>query len=198
MIHDQEGDKDQEPQNEYARQVKKHKKSTYNKTLRQFKNLQTHYIITSRFSNSTWNENINYRKKKEEFKCVYCSPYNVSQSIKPNSIMFVLEMNNDTNKILGIGMVRNKVKRPYKYSVYQNMKYNRFNYMGSYRIDRSECNVEEMMLFKYFDNVCFHGNKHMKRGQGLTLFPMSTVYEWKEKMNLVDYIRSMFKKRIND
>jgi hypothetical protein len=78
------------------------------------------------------------------------------------------------------------------------MKYNRFNYMGSYRIDRSECNVEEMMLFKYFDNVCFHGNKHMKRGQGLTLFPMSTVYEWKEKMNLVDYIRSMFKKRIND
>src|SRR6056300_1072357 len=98
MIHDQEGDKDQEPQNEYARQVKKHKKSTYNKTLRQFKKLQTHYIITSRFSNSTWNENINYRKKKEEFKCVYCSPYNVSQSIKPNSIMFVLEMNNDTNK----------------------------------------------------------------------------------------------------
>ena len=176
--------------------VKAHKKSGYNKTLRQFKKLQTHYILTSRFSNSTWSENIKYREKKGEFKCVYCSPYNVSQSIKPNSIMFVLEMNNDTNKILGIGMVRNKVKRPYKYNVYHNMKYNRFNYMGSYRIDRSDCNVEEMMLFKYFDNVCFRGNKHMKRGQGLTLFPMSTIYDWKEKLDLVDYIRSMFKKRI--
>ena len=176
--------------------VRVHKKSGYNKTLRQFKKLQTHYILTSRFSNSTWSENIKYREKKGEFKCVYCSPYNVSQSIKPNSIMFVLEMNNDTNKILGIGMVRNKVKRPYKYNVYQNMKYNRFNYMGSHRIDRSECNVEEMILFKYFDSVCFRGNKHMKRGQGLTLFPMATIYEWKEKLDLVDYIRSMFKNRI--
>ena len=83
--------------------IKIHKKSGYNKTLRQYKKLQTHYLLTSRFSNITWNENINYREKNEEFKCVYCSPYNVSQSIKPNAIMFVLEMNNDTNKILGIG-----------------------------------------------------------------------------------------------
>jgi hypothetical protein len=180
----------------YETDIKKHKKKTYNKTLRQFKKLQTHYIITSRFSNNTWKENINYRENNEDVKCIYCSPFNVSQSIKPNSIMFVLEMNNETNKILGIGMVRNKIKHPYKYTVYQKMKYNRFNYTGSYRIDRRECNVEELILFKYFDLVCFRGNKHMKRGQGLTLFPMSTLYEWKEKLNMVDYIRAMFKKRI--
>ena len=61
-------------------------------------------LLTSRFNEKTWNENQKYRLKKE-IGCIYCSPCPIANEIPLDSIMFILEMNNDKNRIEGINLV---------------------------------------------------------------------------------------------
>jgi len=162
----------------------------YKKNLRQ-------YILTSRFNNNTWWENSNYRSTRQHMKCIYCSPGPISCNIPNDSIMFILEMNNDTNKIIGIGMVRNHPILN-KYSVYSEGNYNRYVFVGKNRIDRTHMSEEEERIMKVFDILCFTGNKHMKRGQGLKLFPIEMLYRCSERLDLVEFICEMFKTRITN
>lgn len=152
------------------------------------------YLLTSRFNNKTHDENKNYLQKNSKIGCIYCSPEKITKKIEEDSILFILEMNNDTNKILGIGMIKN---HPIcgKYSVYQNGNYNRFVFVGKYRIDRSEMDNMEEQVMKAFDILCFTGKYHMKRGQGLKSFPVKMVESCKSKIDLVEFITEMFKKR---
>jgi hypothetical protein len=153
------------------------------------------YILTSRFNNHTWNENTHFRKNNGKLGCVYCAPIPITTEIPIDSILFILEMNNDTNKIMGVGMVRNHPTCN-KYYVYDNDNYNRYVYVGKHRIDRSEMSEEEDTIMRVFDILCFTGNKHMKRGHGLKTFPMDMLYRCSKIMDLVDFVNGMFKKRI--
>jgi hypothetical protein len=164
----------------------------------QYKQELKNYILTSRFNDSTWSENNSFRKRNGKHGCVYCAPIMVSHEIPYDSIMFILEMNNDTNKIMGIGMVRNHPIQNY-YNVYQNNNFNRYVYTGKYRIDRSKLTEEEETVLRAFDVLCFTGNKHMKRGQGLTAFPFDTLCRCAyNKVDLVEFITDMFKTRITN
>ena len=109
--------------------------------------------------------------------------------------MFVLEMNNDTNQIVGIGMVKNRAIRD-KYKVYENGNYNRYVFVGNNRIDRTDMNDDEESVMQLFDRLCFKGNRHMKRGQGLRSFPVELLYELSKKLDLTKFIVEMFKKRM--
>jgi hypothetical protein len=162
--------------------------ANYKKQMRQF-------ILTSRFNNTTFNENREYRQRNNKIGCVYCSPELIAKHIPVDSILFILEMNNDTNKITGVGMIKN---HPIcnKYSVYSNCNYNRYVYVGKYRIDRSEMSEVENKVMQIFDILCFTGNRHMKRGQGLKSFPVDLLYQWGKSIDLVDFICKMFKGRI--
>ena len=103
-------------------------------------------------------------------------------------------MNNDKNKIEGIDM-RNK---PYvnKYKVYEDGNYNRYVFTGKNYISREEMSKEEEAIMKAFDILCFTGNKHMKRGQGLKKFPSRMLFNIRKKIDLVEFIKNMFKERI--
>jgi hypothetical protein len=164
------------------------------KQIKLYKKLQTKYLITTRFSNETWSENIYYRSKID-VSCIYCSPCPISSLVPDNSILFVLEMNNDINKLMGVGMVRNS-PRYNANRVYNNGSYNRYSYIGSERIDRKDMEAEENTVFAALEYLCFKGNKHMKRGYGLTGFPMETLLECSNNINLVDFISKMFKQRL--
>lgn len=163
-----------------------------NEYKKQFRN----YLLTSRFNNQTWTENIQYRKRNSQLGCVYCAPDPISQVIPNDSILFILEMNNETNSILGIGMVRN---HPIfnKFHVYENGNYNRYVYAGKTRIDRNEMTAEEDLIMQVFDILCFRGNRHMKRGQGLKSFPPDMLYRCSKKLDLVKFINNMFKTRLS-
>jgi hypothetical protein len=163
----------------------------------EYKKTFRHYLLTSRFNSSTWNENESYRLKNPSINCIYCSPEPISKIIPIDSIMFVLEMNNDTNKIIGIGMVRN---HPYvnKYCIYSEGNYNRYVYIGKIRIDRNSMTDDEERIMRVFDILCFTGNKHMKRGQGLKSFPVDMLYRCSVKLDLVNFIREMFKRRLTN
>ena len=167
----------------------------YRKQIRLFKKNLRNQILTSRFTTSTWNENEVYRKKHSNVGCIYCCPDPISKSIMVDTNLFILEMNNDTNKIIGIGLIRNQPANG-KITVYSKGNYNRYTYIGRNRIGRSEMNEEEDLVMKIFDILCFHGNKHMKRGQGLKSFPTELLFTLIKKLDLVKYIGNMFKERL--
>jgi len=175
----------------------KNNKKNYKKEVLEFKKGLRHFLLTSRFNNSTWNENQIYRKKHPEIGCIYCSPIPIAVTIPKDSIIFILEMNNDENKILGIGMIKNNPNIN-KYSIYDEGNYNRYVFTGKHRIDRNEMTEEENRIMKVFDILCFTGNKHMKRGQGLKSFPVDMLYNCSKKLDLVQFIREMFKNRITN
>jgi hypothetical protein len=178
----------QEEHNTYIQQ--KHKFKEYVKNVRNLKK----FIMTTRFNNSTFYENIQYRNS-HKIGCIYCSPQPVSANIASESIMFVLEMNNDENQITGIGMVKN---HPIvgKYFVYDKGNYNRYVFIGKHRIDRKEMSEQEEEIMKAFDILCFKGDTHLKRGQGLRTFPLTMLFNCQSIMNLIDFITNMFKKRM--
>jgi hypothetical protein len=121
--------------------------------------------------------------------------YGVAKNIPMDTVLFVLEMNNDTNKIAGIGLVRNHAFM-HKYNVYSEKTYNRYIYYGKMHIYRENMSEEEERIMKVFDILCFTGNKHMKRGQGIKSFPIETLYKCKNTLDLVSFIGQMFKTRM--
>lgn len=178
---------------EYQKKMEEQMREKEN--LKNFKAAMNKFIMTSRFNNKTWEENVNYRGKLKHKGCIYCCPVAVTQKIPYESIMFVLEMNNDTNQIVGIGMVKNRAIRD-KYKVYENGNYNRYVFVGNNRIDRTDMNDDEESVMQLFDRLCFKGNRHMKRGQGLRSFPVELLYELSKKLDLTKFIVEMFKKRM--
>ena len=77
-------------------------------------------IVTGRFNNETRDANYAYREK-HKFSCLYSCPSELSPKISYNTPVFVIEMNNLTNKIEGIGLIKNKpeTKKYYKVHSYK-------------------------------------------------------------------------------
>jgi hypothetical protein len=163
---------------------------TYQKTLK-------HTLATTRFNNFTWEENCKMRNKNTTAKCIYAVPIQITSRIVLDSNIFVLEMNNDQNKIMGIGLIKNHPVAG-KYSVHSVQNYNRFVYIGKWRIDREDMTVNELEILRLLEAVCFRGINHSKRGQGITGLPMKIQYKAHILgYNLIDYICDMFKVRMN-
>jgi hypothetical protein len=185
------------PENEPFQTVPKNylQTLTQRRLISDYKQNLRHFLLTSRFNNQTWSENSRYRDTHKQIKCIYCSPDPISRDIPVDAIVYVLEMNNDTNIIMGIGMITNH-SQINKYRVYKEGNYNRYNYVGKGRIERSQMNAEEERIMKVFDILCFTGNTHMKRGQGLKLFPVNMLYRCSVKLDLVEFVSEMFKNRL--
>ena len=172
-------------------------KQIHLKNVNEYRKNMRKFLLTSRFNQETWNENKKYREKNANVGCIYCCPDPVTQKIPKESIMFVLEMNNDTNKIMGIGMVRNK-SLSHRIRVYNDCNYNRYIYTGKTRIEREEMNIDEEEVMKVFDVLCFKVTRHMKRGQGLKSYPVELLYNCSRMLDLVDFISNMFKTRLSN
>jgi len=162
-----------------------------------YKNNTRTVLMTTRFNDFTWSENQQYIKTQGNIGCIYPTPELNNSKISPDKILFVLEMNNDENRIMGIGMVRNHAIIK-KYRVYTEENYNRYTYLGKTRIDRSEMTEEEECIMRVFDNLCFTGARHMKRLQGIKAFPMDMLYKCSKIMDLLDFIAKMFKRRLGN
>ena len=128
-------------------------------------------LVSTRFNDFTWNENIQYRSRHKIGGCIYGSPQLMQSKILLNSLVFVVEMNNTKNRIEGIGLVKNKTRIDKHYKIYSCGNYNRYTYLGEYRVDREillRCNVE---LVNILDHILFKEKTHLKRGSGFTTIP---------------------------
>lgn len=174
---------------------KEFEKAEERKHIRQFeKQFTNSYLLTTRFNNKTLQEYRDYCTKKNFSGCFYNTSTLVCQRIPLNTNLYILEMNNDTNRIIGVGLVIND---PYyqKYKVYSDSNLNIYSYIGKYRIERDTMTADEEIIMQIFDHLCFKGQIHMKRGQGITSFPSKVLYRCKDIMDLVKCIEDMFKNR---
>jgi len=159
------------------------------------KNKLSKYIATTRFNDQTWKENQDFLKKynqtaKKKMECIYPVSH-INGSLSQNTIFYVLEMNNQNNKIMGIGLVKN-VPIYNKYMVYQNSKYNQYAYIGYYRIDRKNMNELEETIMKVLDYYCFKGKSHLKRLKGMKVFPQKILDKCNSILNILEFITKAF------
>jgi hypothetical protein len=193
---------------------KKYKKKVSAFLLKKFQenHLKLGGILTTRFNEKTlmenrvFLENINStvntstdtsksQNRNHGMACVYCAPASISEKIPIGSRCAVLEMDNDINMIIGIGLIENKACKK-KMSVYEWGYYNRVNYVGYFRIDRKDMSPEELKTMAILDLKCFKGSGHLKRGKGLTMFPIAYLFDLFEKgVDVETIIREMFNRR---
>jgi len=157
-----------------------------------------HYLMTSRFSTQTANENKRFRDLRK-IGCTYGCSKPVSSAVPLNAIMFVLEMDITRNQIIGIGMTRNSPCTTLPYSIYEHGNYNRYIFSGKHRVDRSEFGKEELAWIELLENTCFRGTRNLKRGSGLTSFPVEIcyIYDKYESLSFVEKICELFARKLS-
>ena len=153
-------------------------------------------LATTRFNNKTITENKDWREKNKWTGCIYNVPKRIGESIAVQSLVFVLEMNNDTNQIQAVGLVRNTIRteKRNKYKIYNDQNYNRYSYFSKYRIDRNDLNNKDVIsVFTDIEPLIFKGKRHLKRGQGITKMP-----RWLDEYNFNRRIQELFMCRFNN
>ena len=124
-------------------------------------------ILCTRFSDETYAENQRCRERTG-IKCIYAEQKSISNYL-PECTYFVIEMNNSTNEIMGIGVIENKLQE--KMKVYEN-PYNRYVYKGDMHIPISSINPQ---IVEELENILFYGKGHSKRNSSISNFPMKKL-----------------------
>jgi hypothetical protein len=131
-------------------------------------------VVTGRFNSETLISNYEYRRR-HEFKCMYCCPSKLSPKILHDTLVFVIEMNNSTNMIEGIGLIKNKPEMEKYFKVHLDGNTNRYIYIGKYFIDRKTMENYNPQLVQILEQILFKGKTHSKRGSGLTIIPQKVL-----------------------
>jgi hypothetical protein len=165
-----------------------------------FKDNPNIHLLTSRFNSETWNENETYRNKMNISGCIYGAPLQVTHHINMMSSAYVIEMNNDTNRIEGIGSIRVYPSFSDPKSVYENKNYNRYVYSGKYRLDRDILVRHNPQLIETIEKLVFTGKTHMKRGAGLTKMSKKLLTDKRKPsdVHIIHDIRSIFIRMFSD
>ena len=148
------------------------------------------FIMITRFNNTTWEELVNYKKENDIKGAFYGVPRRVAPTIPLKAKLIVLEMNNDTNTIMGVGLIKNFIKIDQVHPIYTWGNYHRFTYSGKRRISRCDFTREEQTLIEKMEEQVFKGKGHLKRGQGIQKVP----YERYNKEDL-EAFKQMFRCR---
>lgn len=154
-------------------------------------------IATTRFSDYGFTENREWREDKGIKGCIYGTPIKVSSKIDEDRPMFVIEMNNDRNRIEGIGfMINRPCENNYKRKIHSNPNLNRYTYEGMYRLDKSEVKDEyHKKVIWVLEMLLFRGAKHSKRSIGVTRLPTWLKYN-RFDYNFGEVLWEMFEKYV--
>ena len=153
-------------------------------------------ICVTRFNNATFNEYRDWIKNNNSsLGCIYGTPVKISETLDPDSLLLVLEMNNTKNSIEGIGIIKNNLARENRkyYKIYTDNNYNRFIYKSNYRIDRKNFNSYENEVISLLEDYLFKSAYHCKRGQGIQKLPKKVVNN--EEFDFVRFLITMYENR---
>ena len=137
-------------------------------------------IATTRFNNETFMENKRWRETNlggvggSGGGCIYKVPIKIASSITIGIGMYIIEMNNSTNKIEGIGVIHNQLRYDCSDMIYSDRNYNRYTYRGLKRVDREDILAADggEEFLQEMEMLLFKGKGNMKRGQSITRLPV--------------------------
>jgi hypothetical protein len=142
------------------------------------------HIATTRFNNATFAENMAYRQKVFE-PVLYGSVARIYTKYSIGCTMFVFEMNNEVNKIEGVGVIQNQAVYDKKYKIYSDSDYNRIIYRGKYWLSREQLLAMDPELIDIFDKMLFKGKSHLKRQSGITVVTEKLTKKWDQDLALL-------------
>ncbi len=160
------------------------------------------YLACTRFNNTTYAENTNYRNKNNEI-AIYGTTLKIRNIYNVGTLIFIVEMNNEQNKIEGIGLIKNLLVYDKRYKIYDNDEYNRYIYKGKYWLSRNQINNENEKIIEIFENILFKGKSHLKCRIGITIITEKLFVHWNYDLqilkNMVKCVfLSYFKYNIDD
>jgi len=141
------------------------------------------YLASTRFKTETWDQNYSYKIKHNINGVIYGCPMPINEKYPLNVIIFVIEMNNDSNEILGIGVIRNKIISDKKYYIYNSMEYNRFIYKGDHWLSREQIMRNNEQIIEILENILFKKKSHVKRISGIGIIKTKIYSHWKDLPN---------------
>jgi hypothetical protein len=154
------------------------------------------YIATTRFNETTYQQNVIYKSRIGTTGCLYGTPMKIKDKIPLESHVYVIEMNNSINKIEGIGLIVNQQVLDKNYRIYDDMDYNRYIYKGNKHISVSKLTDEyEKRVIHVLEQLLFKGERHCKRAQGITALPDWITHN-KYGFDFVQCIHKIFKKYV--
>jgi hypothetical protein len=150
------------------------------------------YLACTRFNNATYDENIRYRNKYNEI-AIYGSTLKIRELYSPGSLIFVTEMNNEKNRIEGIGLIKNLLVYDKKHRIYENNEYNRYIYRGKYWLSREQINSFDPEITEIFDDILFKGKSHLKCRLGITVITEKLFVHWNYELTILkNKVKKMF------
>jgi len=141
--------------------------------------LQHEFLIgTVRFNNKTYIENLKWKQRKEYNGCAYGLDKPLSNKIPSGKYIYIVEMNNEINKIMGIGKIKNIIIHSNRSRMYNEDRLNNYIYKSKDFISRLkiiETQPKGELVLKFLENLLFRGSKHFKRGQGCVILPWNRI-----------------------
>jgi hypothetical protein len=135
-------------------------------------------LISTRFSDETWNENKQFRERNN-YNCIYGIPIEF-QSLHYDCNLFIIEMNNTQNRIEGIGLIRNRPNFEKTFNIHTDKNYNRFVYKGYYHLNRDVIIQYSSKLIEILEYILFKEKNHVKRSMGFTLLTQKYIKKKKK------------------
>ena len=137
------------------------------------------YIACTRFTDETLDENMRYRETRG-IPCIYGTPIPTNEKYSRESRFFIVEMNNTTNRIVGIGLVYNKPQKDRVYIIHAKSEcnYNRYIFRGEQWLKRDDLPED---LVEMFDKILFKGKSHLKRIRGISVVTNKLFTRWEYK-----------------
>ena len=169
-------------------------------------------IYTTRFTSDTYYQNVRFKQNIQWNGSLYSTMLKFPVNT-PDKVLFILDMNNTTNKIVGIGLMRNILAKDQSVNIYSNPSFNNYIYKSTYYISlaeiydfennddisdsdsgsesNKETKAEHNEWSKYiedeFEAKLFYGKSHSKRGGSFMVFPK----KFKQRKHLL-FLISLF------
>ena len=140
-------------------------------------------IYTTRYNSYTYLQNKRYKENLDFCGSLYSTTLELPKNTSFYKYLFVLDMNNTTNKIMGIGLIKNKLALDQTMSIYDNPLFNNYIYKSKYYIslESTENTGYEFdtkwssFIEKEFEFNLFYGKDNLKRGGSFTRFPLKKL-----------------------
>lgn len=149
------------------------------------------YLASTRFNNDTWQENCSYKRQHNINGVIYGTNIRIKCTHSVGALFFVIEMNNQTNTIEGIGLIRNQLVLDKRYNIYSNGDYNRYIYKGDYWLSREKLLYYDKELVDIFEQILFKSKRHLKRQSGISVVSSLLFEKW-------DYNDEIIKKDLKE
>jgi len=154
-----------------------------------------HSLFSIRYYHEQFEELKHWKNiNNSDNKTIYGCSIRIKEEVPINKFLYVIEMDNSNDRILGIGRIKVRVWKDKLYKIHSNKRYNRIVYKGKYHIDASKFTDEEKYYINILEDLMFHGKNHIKRGRGIQELPSFIQdiqeykkYEFPEKINLRKY-----------